>query len=106
MRKIPVEDIDADMVLARDVSSTSGNVLLGKGTTLSPALGRRLKNWGIFFVYIEGEEVSSEAEDVVEISAEDVKKSLEDKFEGQLGDPLMQKIFNAVFEFKINRKQI
>ncbi len=60
MRKVSVENIDPDMVLARDVASTSGNVLLGKGTALTPAMGRRLKNWGIFFVYIEGEEESEE----------------------------------------------
>ena len=104
MRKVAVEDIEAEMILARDVSSTSGNVLLGKGTTLSPALGRRLKNWGIFFVYVEGEEISAVKEEVVEISAEDVKKSLEEKFEGVLDDPLMQKLFNAVFNFKLKGK--
>jgi len=89
MRKVSVENIDPDMVLARDVASTSGNVLLGKGTALTPAMGRRLKNWGIFFVYIEGEEESEEQAAAVEISPD---------------SPIMEKIFNAVFEFKISKR--
>jgi len=103
MRKVTVENIEPDMVLARDVSSTSGNVLLGKGTTLTPALGRRLKNWGIFFVYIEGEEESQEEEAAVEISPEEIKEQLEQKFEGVLQNPIMHKLFEIVYEFKISR---
>jgi hypothetical protein len=104
MRKISVQDIESDMVLARDVSSTSGNVLLGKGTALTPALGRRLKNWGIFFVYVEGEEEAQLEEKVVEISPEEEKKHLELKFSDVLHDPIMGKLFTAVLEYKINRK--
>ena len=104
MKKVSIENIEPDMVLARDVSATSGNVLLGKGTVLTPSMGRRLKNWSIFFVYIEGEEESEHEEAAVEVSPEEVKKMLEDKFHGQLGNPLMQRIFNAVFDFKVNKK--
>jgi hypothetical protein len=104
MRKIAVEKIEDNMVLARDVSSTSGNVLLGKGTALTETMGRRLKNWSIFFVYIEGEEESLEQQQTVEVSAEEVRDLLEKKFSGHLDDPIMQKLFNAVFEFSLNRK--
>ena len=101
MKKINVESIEPDMILARDVSSTSGNVLLGKGTPLTPALGRRLKNWGIFFVYIDGEEESEVVEAAVKISPDEVRQELEKKFEGTLDEPVMRKVFNAVFEFKM-----
>ena len=47
---------------------------------------------------------SSSPEEVVEISPEEVKKSLELKFAGTLDNPLMQKIFDAVFEYKMSRK--
>ena len=103
MRKIPVEDINSEMILARDVSSTSGNVLLGKGTALTASLGRRLKNWGIFFIYIEGEEETPQQEHVVEISEDEVRMKLEQKFTGLLDDPIMKKLFTAVLNFRLNR---
>ncbi|NLE01459.1 MAG: hypothetical protein GX640_16455, partial [Fibrobacter sp.] len=47
MKKIPVEAITDGMILSRDVCGPTGNVLLTKNINLTPALGRRLKNWGI-----------------------------------------------------------
>jgi hypothetical protein len=105
MRKIAVESIENDMMLGRDITSTSGNTLLGKGTKLSSALGRRLKNWGISFVYIEGEEESLQKEHVVVVSPEEVRAGLINKFAGHENDPLMQKLFTAVYEFMLNRKR-
>ena len=103
MKKVSVENIEAGMVLSKDVASTSGNVLLGKGTALNPAMGRRLKNWGIFFVYIEGEEESEAQEETATISPEEVKKQLEEKFSGVLDSLVMKKILDAVYEFRINK---
>jgi hypothetical protein len=105
MKKITADALNSNMILARDITSTTGNILLGKGTSLTPALGRRLKNWGINFVYIEGDEESLQKEKVVEVSAEDVKAQLREKFAGHLDDEIMLKLFNAVFEFNISRKR-
>jgi hypothetical protein len=67
-------------------------------------MGRRLKNWGIFSVYIEGEEESEEMQEQKQISPEEIKKQLEAKFSGTLENELMRKIFNAVFEFRTSKK--
>ncbi|MCU0609872.1 MAG: hypothetical protein MUF22_08925, partial [Chitinispirillaceae bacterium] len=56
MKKISSENVEDGMVLAREVQSLSGSVLVNKGTVLTAALGRRLTNWGIPSVFIEGDE--------------------------------------------------
>lgn len=105
MQKIASEAIVAGMILARDITSTTGNILIGHGTALTPSMGRRLKNWSIDFVFIEGEEESQFPEPASEVSPEDIKAALKEKFAGHLDDPSMLKIFNAVLDFRLNRKR-
>lgn len=100
MKKIIVDEIENGMILAKDVNGASGNALLGKGTTLSSTMGRRLKNWGIPFVYIEGEEENQEESEESEVSPEEIKAELEKRFEGIIKIPRMTDIFNAVLKFK------
>jgi DUF917 family protein len=96
MKKILVENIQDGMVLAREVFGSTGSALLNKGTVLTVAMGRRLKNWGVGFVTVEGEEEHHEEKQVVEISSEKVHAELSEKFAGLLDDPIMSVIFNAV----------
>jgi hypothetical protein len=103
MKKIAVENINDKMALAREVCGTSGNILLQKGTPLNQALGRRLKNWGIPYVYIEGEEESMAEEDVPGISPEELKTRLMEKFSDVINNPLMKQIFAAVFQFRLQK---
>ena len=103
MKKLSVENVLEGMILAREVCGTSGNILLIKGTQLNPALGRRLKNWGIPFVYIEGEEESMTQESAPSISPEDLKKHLMAKFSDVINNPLMKQIFAAVFQFRLQK---
>lgn len=100
MKKILVDEIENGMILAKDVNGTSGNALLGKGTALTNTMGRRLKNWGIPFVYIEGEEDSPEESEDSTVSLEEIKAELEQRFEGVLKIPRMTELFNAVLNFK------
>lgn len=100
MKKIFVESIKDGMILARDVCGSSGSALLNKGTKLTLTMGRRLKNWGIPFVCIEGEEVHKEQKPSIEISPEEVRKHLETKFADVMDNPIMQELFTAVFKFK------
>ena len=100
MKKILVENIEDGMVLAREVYGASGSALLNKGTKLTVTMGRRLKNWGIPFVCIEGEEEHQEEKPAIEISPEKIREQLEEKFIDVRNDPTMQKLFNAVFTFK------
>lgn len=100
MKKIIVDEIENGMVLAKDVNGASGNALLGKGTTLSATMGRRLKNWGIPFVYVDGEEENHEESTENGISPEEIKSILSKRFEGVLKIPRMADIFDAVLQFK------
>lgn len=103
MKKIFVENIENGMLLARDVCGSSGNALLGKGIELTVTMGRRLKNWGVSFVYVEGEEEHKEEEPSVEVSPEEVRKQLEGKFADVLNNPIMQELFTAVYNFKCHK---
>ena len=91
------------MVLCRDVCGPSGNILLSKGITLSSALGRRLKNWGIPFVLVEGDEVQHEQQNTISISPEELKSQLMDKFSKVISNPLMKKLFVAVYQYRLQK---
>ncbi len=88
------------MILARDVFGSSGSALLNKGTRLTMTMGRRLKNWGVPFVSIEGEEEHQEEKTAIEISPEEIRLQLEKKFADVSVNPVMQELFNAVYTFK------
>ncbi|MBN2036312.1 MAG: hypothetical protein JW768_06180 [Chitinispirillaceae bacterium] len=105
MKKIPAEQIEDGMVLAREVCGPSGNILLNKGTVLSSAMGRRLANWGIPTVYVEGEEGVVTAETAPEITPEELKSNLMKKFSNCSEHPLMKKIFVAAYQFKLQAKE-
>jgi hypothetical protein len=100
MKKILVENVEDGMILARDVHGSSGSALLNKGTRLTMTMGRRLKNWGVPFVCIEGKEEHQEEKPAIEISPEEIRQHLEEKFADVLDKPVMQELFNAVYTFK------
>ncbi len=103
MKKVIVESVTDNMVLAKDVCGTSGSVLLAKGTVLTSAMGRRLKNWGVQFVHVEGEDDSSSPGDTVSVSPQEVREHLEKKFSQVMSSEVMKKIFAAVYKFKIQQ---
>lgn len=103
MKRVLVEEIEKDMILARDVCGTNGNILLGCGTHLSPAMGRRLKNWGIDFVHIEGEEEATSEEDSASSSPDEIKAILDHKFSNVMNSPIMQRIHAAVYQFRVRK---
>ena len=103
MKKIPVSEIENDMVLDRDVRGSAGNILLNKGTRLTAAMGRRLKNWGIAAVFIEGEEDVVELEEAVETSPSEIREHLEAKFADFPDNPKMMDLFTAVNNYRSNK---
>ncbi len=105
MKKIPVEQIENGMTLGREVCAASGNILLGAGTALTSSLGRRLKNWGIPFVYIEGEEEDHEQNAATDVPPEQVKAYLEEKFANVKNNAIMKKILAAVYAHRIKKSQ-
>jgi len=96
MKFISTEDVEQGQVAAQDIHSSSGNVLVLKGTILSAALGKRLKNWGISNIYIEGEGESEQENCVPEISCDKIRDGLVEKFGDTLNNARMKKIFEAV----------
>jgi hypothetical protein len=103
MKKIQVENIVDAMVLAKDVCGPSGNVLLSAGTKLTPSLGRRLKNWGIFFVNVQSDDSPVLADDGPRISKEEIQAALGRRFSMVMDNKLMKKIFDAVLAYKIQK---
>jgi hypothetical protein len=103
MKKITSDQVEDGMVLSREVCGPSGNILLNKGTVLSSAMGRRLANWGIPAVYIEGEEEAIAAETDSGQTPEELKSNLMALFSRCSEHPFMKKIFVAVYQYKLQK---
>jgi hypothetical protein len=101
MKRVLIENIADKMILAKEVCGTSGSILLAKGTVLTASMGHRLKNWGVQFVHVEGEEESSQAGIGGATSPEEIRTQLEEKFSRVIGSEIMKKIFAAVYKFRI-----
>ena len=101
MKRVLVTEIEPGMLLEKEVYGPSGSILLNRGTPLSPALGARLKNWGIDFVYIEGETDDDAAADSDSLQPLEYKVHLEKKFSRCLNNHIMRQIFAAVYQFKV-----
>ena len=52
MKKVNVAEVKSGMVLAREVISSQGMVLLDKGVCLSTSQIAMLRKWGIFHLYV------------------------------------------------------
>ncbi len=103
MKKITVDKIEDGMILGREICGASGNVLVSKGSPLSVALGRRLANWGIGTIIVEGEEDSHFEENSVSISPEKLKDDLMDKFTNVIHKPIMKKLFVAIYQYRVHK---
>jgi hypothetical protein len=101
MKKTASEKVEDGMVLAREVTGAAGNILVNKGRVLTAALGRRLNNWGIPFVYIEGEEATAAPAAPRDATPEALKSQLLNRFSNCIDNPLMKKIFVAVYQYRM-----
>lgn len=104
MKKVASDNIQDGMVLAREVCGPSGNILVNKGTTLSAGLGRRLANWGIPLVFIEGDEEVAEAEAAAGLTPEELKTQLMKKFSRCADHPIMKNIFVAAYQYRLQTR--
>jgi hypothetical protein len=103
MKKISVDQIENGMILGRDVCAASGSILLGAGTALTASLGRRLKNWGIPVVHIEGDDEDQEQVAASDMPPEQVREHLEHKFSNVKNDPIMKTLFKAVCAYRLGK---
>jgi hypothetical protein len=104
MRKTPTDRITLGDVVAADITSPAGNTLVCKGTAITPAMGRRLRNWGIAYVYIVGEDGQGVSAEQKARSDIETKSVLYDLFFGTLDSANMRKIFDAVCNYKIRQQ--
>jgi hypothetical protein len=105
MKKIPSESVDDGMVLVREVCGPAGSILVNRGTVLTAALGRRLTNWGIPFVYIDGEDESTSPETPSDVTPAELKTQLMMKFSNCIENPLMKKIFVAAYQYRMMKEK-
>ncbi len=103
MKKIPVDQTQDGMILFRDICGPSGNILLSKGTVITSALGRRLKNWGIATIVIEGEEESTTEQKEVSVSSDELKTQMQAVFADVIDKPIMKKIFIAAYQYRLHK---
>ncbi|MBN1604672.1 MAG: hypothetical protein JW915_23890 [Chitinispirillaceae bacterium] len=103
MKKIPVDKVQDGMILFRDVCGPSGNILLSRGTVISSALGRRLKNWGITTITVEGKEDSTQEQKEVSVSEEELRNEMQGIFSGVTDNPIMKKIFIAAYHYRLHK---
>lgn len=103
MKRVTIDKIEDGMILAKEIRGRSGNVLLNKGVVLNSFMGRRLKNWDILFVYVEGESDTPGDQCEEQVSPQEIKKILEDKFSLVMHDPVMKQVFAAVYQYRLQR---
>ena len=53
MKKIAVAEVESGMVLAKEVVSSQGMILLDKGVCLSDSQIATLRKWGIVHLYVQ-----------------------------------------------------
>lgn len=95
MKKIPVNQIVDDMVLAQHITGSDGKVLLKAGTKLSSNMGTRLKSWGVQTAFIESSDDAG-GNKLPEHSYKKMIDRLDLIFANKLGDVRMQKIYTEV----------
>lgn len=94
MKKIPVEKIEDGMILSKPLIGAAGNVLLNEGVVLKISMVARLKNWGVPFVSVQGEEEAAKQESAP--AAQEVhSQKLDQTFAGLLDNPIMKIIYEA-----------
>ena len=101
MKKVAVPDIQDGMILARPVIGSDGKILLADGEELKSSIAPRLRNWGVFIVFIreEGEEQHpSYSED-----KQNRLIKLETSFGEVLDNPRMNTLYNAIRQYIQNK---
>jgi hypothetical protein len=96
MGRVSAANLQPGMVLAGDVHTFRGQLLLPAGTTLSDKYIEKLMAWGVSEADIEGqsdptlEEVNASMESLPELAAQN--EALDRRFAEVTDDPVMQEI--------------
>jgi len=102
MRKVLIDKIEDDMVLAKPLMGTTGNVLLSEGVLLKKSMISRLKNWDIPFVYVQSD--SEQPEDTSSPTTVAVSTGeLDGIFSDVIKNPIMKIIYEAARDYNHSR---
>jgi len=105
MKKITINDVAPEMVLAKNVYGKNENLLMGEGTVLASDSIEQLSRLEIQSLWIEGpdEEQEMTSEDIAKIKNE-VEALLDAQFEPVSHSPIMQEL-KTVFRRYLVRKR-
>ncbi len=96
MRKVPIDEIEDNMELAKPLTRSDGKILMAAGVKLKSTMASRLKNWGVGVAYVVDEGGDS-TEDVTK-RIEGKLKALENTFSGTLENLKMKHLYEVVKE--------
>jgi putative nucleotidyltransferase with HDIG domain len=113
MRKISIEQIKGNEVLAKTIYDPTGRVLLGEGTILKPGYKMRLTQMGVFSLYINDEfSAGIEAEDLItEKTRQETKEIIHKefkKFVNKQGPTLdeINKALDSIIDDILSREEV
>lgn len=88
------------MVLAKPLTGSSGNILMGKGIALRTSIIPRLAAWGVTHVLVEGE--PSPDEMALSQGENKIDATLEKLFVGKTENKGMRVIFQCLTQYRSN----
>lgn len=91
MKRVPLDEAEPGMVLAKPVTNQTGVTVLPAGTELDRELLKRLDRMNLAAVYVEGDAGAAGAK-----SPADVEQDLTRRFRKVAGDPTQAMIREAV----------
>ncbi|MFC1614810.1 hypothetical protein ACFL5K_05885 [Gemmatimonadota bacterium] len=110
MGKINLEQARPGMILKEPLRKASGIVLFGEGTQLNESILRRMKQWRIKQIIVQGEESGEDQAvektilnpDAFEKARKQIFEELDHRFEGYEKDLIMMVIKEAALEHLIS----
>ncbi len=89
---VPIENLENGGILAEDLFSASGELLLKNGEALTPPVILWLKQMGVKEVPLVPEQTAS-SQDTQKL---ELHRTLDERFQRVLDQPLMRDIYNAL----------
>jgi hypothetical protein len=106
MKTMKIDDCTDGMVLAKEVKSESGRILLPQGSALTQGTITSLINHGISRVIIEEEidkNVLAFSEEEIAMTKEMYREVIAQRFMNPAADPMISAVFQAVLEHTAKR---
>ncbi|MBN1670025.1 MAG: hypothetical protein JXR37_03265 [Kiritimatiellae bacterium] len=90
MKNVAIQEVSAGDTIARDLMSSSGSLILAKGTQLSDSMIARLKKMNVRELVVEGQDAQSQEQ------VDALLAGLEARFAGRTADPYLSEMKRIV----------